>query len=166
MGCFSWVAQNSDRSIIMQGYGTRKFPSRTAYMWDNKGRRWRQPQYEGYGVFGEKDYFVLLAEMNKEYDITVSDNIKREDGIKLEFETNNQYILYPNLTDCKEWTWRNQQPKRCYNQGSSNHYYEEADSSEEDEEDDRASVNKHTKTHKYDDWPNGEVNPLHPVSRL
>jgi len=27
-------------------------------------------------------------------------------------------------------------------------------------------VNKHTKTHKYDDWPNGQVNPLHPVSRL
>ena len=165
MGCFSWVTQNSDRSIIMNGYGTRRFPSRTAYMWDNKGRRWMQPQYEGYGMFGGKDYFVLLAEMNKEYDITVSDDIKRNDGINLEYEKNNQHILYPNLTDCKEWTWRNQKPKSCYNQGSSNHYYEEEDSSE-DEEDDRASVNKHTKIHKYDGWPNGQVNPLHPGSRL
>lgn len=165
MGCFSWVAQNSDRSIIINEYGTRRFPSQTAYLWDNKGRRWMQPQYEGYGVFGEKDYFVLLAEMNKEYPANTPDEVKREDGIKLEYETKNQHILYPNLTDCKKWTWRNQQPKSCNNQGFSNHYYEEEDSSE-DEEDDRASVNKHTNTHKYDGWPNGQVNPLHSGSRL
>jgi len=166
MGCFSWVAQNSDRSIIINGYGTRRFPSRTAYMWDNKGRRWKQPQYEGYGIFGEKDYFVLLAEMNKDYDVTVPDSVKREDGINLEFEINNQYILYPNLTDCKEWTWRNQKPIACFNQGTSNHYCEEEESSEDDEEDDLASVTKFTKTHKYDDWLNGKVNPLYPNSKL
>ena len=98
MGCFSWIAQNSNRSIIMSGYGTRKYPSRTCYMWDNKGRRWRQEQYEGYGVFGGKDYYVLLAEMNIEYGPDVDDEQKRTDGIAIDFsKEKDKNYLYPNI---------------------------------------------------------------------
>lgn len=30
----------------------------------NNGNVWRKDNYDGYGVFGGKDFFVLLAEMN------------------------------------------------------------------------------------------------------
>lgn len=36
----------------------------TIYMLDDKGNRWEENSYEGYGVFGGKDYFDLVAEMN------------------------------------------------------------------------------------------------------
>lgn len=165
MGCFSWIAQNSNRSIVINGYGTRKYPSRTAYMWDNTGRRWKQHQYEGYGVFGGKDYFVLLAEMNREYAIEVGDDEKREDGIAIEYG-NKINIFYPNITDCKEWTWRNEQPNHCNCQGFSNHdcHYDDMSS---DDDDNYINNRSYTKIHKYDGWLNGEVKPvLTPRPRL
>jgi len=143
MGWFSWVAQNSDRSIIINGLGTRKYPSRTCYMWDNKGRRWREPEYQGYGDFGGKNYHVLLAEMNKDYDDDVDDETKRWDGIDME---GREGILHPNLTDCRIWTWRNDMPMSCKNQGTANNY-----------DDDTKFKRPHTITDVDDGWPNGET---------
>jgi len=114
MGLFSWIAQNSDRSIIISYFATRRRPCRTVYMWDNLGRRWVEPAYEGYGIFGGKDYYVLLAEMNREYEEDVDDEVKRVDGINME---GNSETLHPNLTDCPQWTWRNECPSSCPNQG-------------------------------------------------
>lgn len=166
MGCFSWVTQNSNRSIIMEGYGTRRYPSRTCYMWDNAGRRWREEQYEGYGMFGGKDYYVLLAEMNRAYGPEVTEEQKRNDGIAFEF-SERLSLVYPNLTDCKEWTWKNEQPNRCINQGSSNHFYDGDDSSDDEDNDYESRRLKYSKIHKYDGWPNGEAKPgTNPVSRL
>lgn len=123
---FSWVTQNSNRSIIITGYGTKKFPCRSVYMWDNKGRRWKESEYEGYGIFGGKDFYVLLAEMNFEYKPEITDEKKRNDGTKIYFpDVNKLYeekilktdFIFPNLTDCKEWDWRNEKPRMCPNQG-------------------------------------------------
>ena len=158
MGCFSWIAQNSERSIIMDGYGTRKYPCRTSYMWDNKGRRWRQETYEGYGVFGDKDYYVLLAEMNKEYGPDVDEETKRKDGIDLEFGTV-KGLLYPNLTDCKEWTWKNEKPQQCSEQGSCDWQGTWDQESESEDENDYDSRRKHVKKDKFDGWENGETKP-------
>ena len=33
-------------------------------MTDDKGNRWEESNYDGYGVFGGKDYYALLDEMN------------------------------------------------------------------------------------------------------
>ena len=125
MGCFSWITQNSNRSIVMYGYGTRKYPTRTCYMWDNKGRRWRETKYDGYGEFGGKDYYVLLAEMNNEYDPEVTHEKKRLDGIDLTFNIKNSTTLYPNLTDCNAWIWKNEEPTGCPEQGSCGGYESE-----------------------------------------
>jgi hypothetical protein len=116
-------------------------------LWDNQGRRWREDYYEGYGVFGGKDYFVLLAEMNKVYDDDVSDAIKRSDGIDLNSSGGN--ILYPNLTDCRVWTWRNEPPRTCAHQGGFMSF-------EEDDEDEMVSVSYH-KSHQDDHWENGKI---------
>lgn len=57
MGQFSWFTQDTDEQIVN---GERK----TIYMTDDKGHYWVEDCYEGYGVFGGKDYYELLAEMN------------------------------------------------------------------------------------------------------
>jgi hypothetical protein len=85
MGCFSWITQDTNMSILIDGYGPKSLLGKTYYMWDNKGNCWTEPEYLGYGVFGGKDYYVLLAEMNNVYDTGVSDDKKRYDGIQLEF---------------------------------------------------------------------------------
>jgi len=161
MGCFSWITQNSNRSIIMYGYGTRRYPCRTCYMWDNNGRRWREMAYEGYGVFGGKDYYVLLAEMNREYGPDVDEETKRRDGITIYFDeqSTNKWI-YPNLTDCKEWTWINKKPMLCPQQGASDvNAWSDDFSSDDDDENNYETRKKHTKTDKYDGWPNGQTKP-------
>ena len=147
MGWFSWIAQNSNRSIIIYGLGTIQRPSRTCYLWDNQGRRWREDRYEGYGVFGGKDYFALLAEMNKTYDGNVSEARKRSDGLDLNSRGGN--ILYPNLTDCRVWTWRNEPPQTCAHQGGFMSF-------EEDDEEEMVSESYH-KSIPCDDWENGKI---------
>jgi len=72
---------------------------------------------QGYGMFGGKDYYVLLAEMNRVYDENVTENQKRVDGINIEFYDNHDEILFPNLTESSIWTWTNKQPRRHDNQG-------------------------------------------------
>jgi hypothetical protein len=149
MGWLSWIAQNSGRSILIFGLGSALRPSRTCYMWDNTGRRWREDGYEGYGVFGGKDYFVLLAEMNKNYPEGATNEEKRRDGLKLD-EGCHPDILYPNLTDCAEWTWRNISPIHCPHQGgfiAFEHDYNEI-----------VSEICH-KRGKRDGWENGKTRP-------
>jgi len=68
---------------------------------------------EGYGKFGGKDYYVLLEEMNNKYD----DNVKRDDGIEISFNSHDENTLYPNLIDSLKWKWINKAPKDCPNQG-------------------------------------------------
>lgn len=61
MGFFSWNTQDTNKSICNTFSGQKTFP---VYMHDNKGNVWKEDDYEGYGIFGEKDYYELLAEMN------------------------------------------------------------------------------------------------------
>jgi hypothetical protein len=114
MGMFSFITQNSGKSIIIYDFQTKKYPCKTYYMWDNNGNVWIEEMYRGYGMFGGKDYYILLAEMNCEYDDDVSDEEKRCDGIDME---GNKEFLHPNLTDCLSWTWRNKCPSSCMHQG-------------------------------------------------
>jgi hypothetical protein len=105
MGFFSFITQDTDKSIF--NYHTElDFP---VQMTDNKGERWIEGSYSGYGIFGGKDFYQLLAEMNGK--------ITREEGIKMYFSENLENILYPNLTENMQWTWRNERPKDCPYQG-------------------------------------------------
>jgi len=123
MGCFSWIAQDTLTPIYITGYQKPGYEQRVYYMWDNKGNSWKEPSYEGYGMFGEKDYYVLLAEMNNTYDADVSEDKKRSDGINIEFKTDNSDKVFPNLTESSIWTWKNKKPDSHFNQG----FYEDFD---------------------------------------
>ena len=114
MGFFSWKTNDTNKSIA-NTYSNR--PTFTVYMHDNKGNTYKEDNYEGYGVFGDKDFYVLLAEMNG---IEGDDYTKRKKGIDLCFS--NKPYLSPNLTEDPEWQWRNEVPDDCREQG---YFYDE-----------------------------------------
>ena len=114
MGCFSWIAQDTNKPIYISGCQKPGYEQCTYYLWDNNGNSWKEPSYEGYGMFGVKDYYILLAEMNG---VSGTEEEKRTEGIRLEFRENQEGILFPNLTEISIWTWTNRQPHRHFNQG-------------------------------------------------
>ena len=57
-GQFSWLLP--DGTPIYSDHDNEG----TIYMLDDKGNKWAEDDYEGYGEFGGKDYFALAAEMN------------------------------------------------------------------------------------------------------
>jgi hypothetical protein len=116
MGCFSWVAQDTNSPIYISGWQKPGQAQRTYYMWDNKGNFWREPDYEGYGMFGSKDYHVLLAEMNNIDG--KDDDEKRSKAIRIDFSSNHDGIIFPNLTESSIWKWKNKRPHHHSNQGS------------------------------------------------
>ena len=65
MGLFSWMTQDTNRSICCESSDRVPF---TVYMhgMGPKGEHivFREDHYQGCGVFGGKDYFELLSEMN------------------------------------------------------------------------------------------------------
>ena len=104
MGFFSFMTNDTDTSISNM-YSTRE--TFTVYMMDNKGNVYQENNYEGYGIFGGKDYYELLAEMN---------GLKtRSEGIDLAFS--GQKYLCPNLVEDKDWKWQNVLTEDCPNQG-------------------------------------------------
>jgi hypothetical protein len=58
-GQFSWMTQDTGQQIGSQD--ENKIP---VYMFDNKGKYYYENDYDGYGEFGGKDYYDLVAEMN------------------------------------------------------------------------------------------------------
>ena len=87
-GQFSWITQDTGTQI-----GSQNQNRINVTMFDNKGNSWLETKYDGYGEFGGKDYYELLAQMNGMPDGS------REDGIALAFgeiETN-EPVLYPAL---------------------------------------------------------------------
>lgn len=125
MGFFSWITQDTNKPIYINGYQKPGYEQRSYYMWDNTGKWWKEPSYEGYGMFGGKDYYVLLAEMNRIYGEDITEDQKRKEGIEIEFSSNHNGIVFPNLTESSIWKWKNKQPLYHYNQGSYNEYDDE-----------------------------------------
>jgi hypothetical protein len=123
MGVFSWLTQDTDNSIPAEG-NLAGLDTISVFMRDNKGNVWEESAYEGYGVFGGKDYYELLAEMNGLEGKDAND--LRDKGIKLSF-SDNPYIS-PSLNQYEDSEWENIHPKNCPLQG---YFYP----SEEDEDD-------------------------------
>jgi hypothetical protein len=120
MGFFSWKTNNSDRSIANRYSDRSTFK---VYMRDNKGNVWVEEDYDGYGRFGGKDYYELLAEMNGE-------GSDRDKGIWLQYESGRTDIIYPALFEASEgaeaeWEdYRGVAPEDCEYQG---YFYEDDD---------------------------------------
>ena len=84
-------------------------------MHDNKGNVWTEENYEGYGRFGGKDFYQLVAEMNSLDGLTGDEDRDRDLGIDLAF--GQEPYLSPNLTRDSNWSWENRAPSGCPNQG-------------------------------------------------
>jgi hypothetical protein len=81
------------------------------YLKDNQGNVWHEPHYQGYGDFGGKDFYELLAEMNG----LGSDRSK---GIAMVYDPGRRdQIIWPNIDEDRSIDWRNEEPKQCEFQG-------------------------------------------------
>jgi hypothetical protein len=117
MGFFSWKTQDTDRSIS-NAYSSRK-PFKVV-MHDNKGNKWVENEYEGYGEFGGKDYYDLLAEMN---------GYEADRGIGIELAFGKEPYITPNLTETEDWQWVDEEPENCPDQG---YFYDDGCDDEEE----------------------------------
>lgn len=117
MGFFSWITQDTDRSISNSFSGAGTF---RVVMQDDKGNQYVEDNYEGYGVFGGKDYFELMDEMN-------GGTGDRSRAIEL-YSSKEEGVKFPSLTE--HGGYLNEKPQDCDFQG---YFYCEED--EEEEED-------------------------------
>ena len=98
MGFFSWNTMDTDNSIANEHSNRKTF---RVQMMDNKGNVWTEDNYDGYGRFGGKDFYELLAEMNGfvsekgltyEIDSEANTDEARGFGISLAFKDNGSGI--------------------------------------------------------------------------
>ena len=54
---FSWITADTKQSVLVDG-------SVPVKMIVPDGRVWEERNYEGYGIFGGKDFYELVAELN------------------------------------------------------------------------------------------------------
>ena len=136
MGFFSWNTQDTDKSIANQ-YSNRK--TFRVQMMDNKGNVWTEDDYEGYGRFGGKDYYELLAEMNGFTSDKTGEEYTDEArgfGIDIAFKGNGSGVgtdgvYYPNLVEQADgWVYQMGGPDSCDFQG---YFYDEEDYDGEDD---------------------------------
>ena len=116
MGQFSWITQDT-KEAIRESYDCNDEGLTTAYLHDDKGNVWEEKKYEGYGKFGGKDYYQLLAEMNDLEGLTGDIDNDRSKGIDLAFSGKVSDVKHPNLTRYKDWKWVNIKPEDDPNQG-------------------------------------------------
>jgi len=99
-GMFSWLKPDGEPIYSSEGH------LETVYMVDDDNKKYKEDAYEGYGVFGGKDYYALLAEMNG---VTEGDDkAKRQQGIDIAFGKGTKYeddrgehtpgVKYPRFT--------------------------------------------------------------------
>ncbi len=112
MGQFSWITQDTNKTIRCNS-SDKKLT--TAFLHDNKGNVWEEKHYSGYGVFGGKDFYQLLAEMNNIDG--VSGDIDNDRLLGIELNYSGLPYISPNLTRHKEWAWTNKAPLDDENQG-------------------------------------------------
>ena len=118
MGFFSWKTMDTNKSISNESSNR---PTFKVVMKDNKGNKWVEENYEGYGLFGGKDYYQLLAEMNG-LEVNGDEDHDRGLGIDLiygsEKGTNNTPFISPSLSESENYEWSNREhAKDCEYQG-------------------------------------------------
>ena len=113
MGMFSWITMDTGRSI--RNRHAEGYKPRTVYMRDQKGNVWTEHEYDGYGVFGGKDFYQLLAEMNEVEGLTGDVNNDRQIGIDLAFSK--EAHISPTLNAHYHSDWVNEHNQTCPDQG-------------------------------------------------
>lgn len=145
MGFFSWKTQDTNESIANQYSNRDTF---RVHMIDNAGNVYTEDDYEGYGVFGGKDYYELLAEMNGfksnrfEKGTEEYTDEARGYGINLAFDNNGsgvgtKGVYYPNLVEnTNGWVYEMAGPDSCDEQGYfySDVFYEDEEEYSDEED--------------------------------
>jgi len=143
MGFFSFLTTDTNESIANIYSGRELF---TVHVLDNKGNVWSEHNYEGYGIFGGKDIYELIAEMNGKE--------TRDAGIGLYYKKNSvNEILFPNIVRHMDkstvWTWTNTRLIDCPQQGF---FYNNSDENkDEDDNDDDNDDNDNDYNNENDD---------------
>jgi hypothetical protein len=111
-GQFGWMTQDTGEQIP-------SWRNTKVCMFDNDGNKWTEHSYQGYGVFGGKDYFDLLAEMNgydkddvgklkNEFDRPI--DTLRQIGIEVAYgklePRNSKPVLFPALVKNADYNWK------------------------------------------------------------
>jgi hypothetical protein len=112
MGSFSWITQDTQESIAVEN-------PKSVYMLDNKGNKWEESKYQGYGVFGGKDFYQLVAEMNVEFypHLKLTGDVDKDRDIGIDLAYGNRPYLSPNLYHNGNREWKNEAPADCEHQG-------------------------------------------------
>lgn len=129
MGYFSWKTCDTDRSIANNASDRETFE---VHMITPDGRVFTEKNYEGYGEFGGKDFYELLAELN-------GLDSDRSAGIHLCFKDNSggdgsPGVIYPKIVENLKNNVKSQyeslpNPKSCEFQGF---FYYDEDEGEDD----------------------------------
>lgn len=101
MGFFSWKTSDTDRSIPSRYSDRETF---TVHMITEDGRVFTEEDYEGYGKFGGKDIYELIAELNG-LCLNGDTDQKRSAAIDLLFKTSitNGEITFEQGKDFIRW---------------------------------------------------------------
>lgn len=145
-GQFSWMTHDRGEQI-----GSERENTIDVWMFDNEGNMWYEKGYEGYGVFGNMDYYELVAKMNgyseEDLDIKVGKRNKiyremREIGIALAFdelETRDQKgkVLFPALmSDPKGFNYKRHDFTKEAQSDPNQSWYQEPEYEEDEYDDD------------------------------
>ena len=98
-GQFSWMTHDTGEQI-----GSEPMNRITVYMFDDEGTSYKESKYDGYGEFGGKDYYELLASMNG-YDSDRQKGIDLAFG-KLKTKDKKRKTLYPALVTNPRYNWK------------------------------------------------------------
>ena len=98
MGMFSWRTADTEESIPALASMRHVIQVK---MLDNKNNVFVENEYEGYGIFGGKDFYVLVAEMNG-FNLENTEEMRKK-GIDLASSKKEDVILPKIVTvECNE----------------------------------------------------------------
>jgi len=149
-GQFSWMTYDTDVQI-----GSERENTIDVYMFDNLGNQWHEKKYDGYGVFGNMDYYELLATMNgySEEDLEDKAVLKairamgkaemRDIGITLAFEpkklktkAKGNKVLFPALVENPKFNWKRHDFTEEAESDPNQSWYQEPEYDDDYEDDD------------------------------
>lgn len=123
MGFFSFITQDTGLSIPALPSRQKTFP---VYMKDDRGNKWYEENYLGYGVFGGEDYYDQLVKMNREKFPGEPDQSKGHSLRDLYFsviiplkdrKAFNLTLKWPSLSEDPDHVWTGEEPESCPHQG-------------------------------------------------
>ncbi len=138
-GQFSWITYDTDKQI-----GSERENTIDVYMYDNEGNQWYEKGYEGYGEFGNMDYYELLAKMNgfSEEDLVKKYKGKdmRDIGIDLAFgklktKAKGNKVLFPALVEDPKFNWKRHDFTQEAESDPNQSWYQEEESDDDYDDD-------------------------------